>query len=487
MRTGERLFAMGVEEGECRAEEKARATARGLVQRWHGFWQRSGVMHDANPGTLNAEWHDGRRCAYAYAVRSACDAFDIERPKMPDDKPPTGGEPAPVDDGPAHGPGCDVRNDRTQCTFDCPKRKADMASRAEDADERWQPGAVWDRTVLGQTVRRVVRARVIRDGGASYVVFANGSSEVISDMTEANGWRYVGPVSEAPSPKPAQEVTAGDVKILAPDGMTLGEVWAALTSSPALRACLDAALRQARESARGTTPAELEAARRDIRAAVLEDAYRAGAEEGRRSAHADGIVEGLRVAKLIARRLYDGDQLGGAGLDALAAEVDAYLSGFNPGSAPADRHVDRAALLQLATGWSARRDEHVAMVRQGLDPAGKNVAAVIALDACIAGIRRLLDAPRDGAPCPGPHQDLEACDACVEPAAAPGHRALAEQIVPAAVYVNERAPYFGPALRPDGAGVMLTSYFGEEDSRDARAKVVEHVAALLSGAAAKSG
>jgi hypothetical protein len=55
------------------------------------------------------------------------------------------------------------------------------------------------------------------------------------------------------------------------------------------------------------------------------------------------------------------------------------------------------------------------------------------------------------------------------------------------VYVNERAPYFGPALRPDGAGVMLTSYFGAEDSRDARAKVVEHVAALLRGAAAKSG
>lgn len=78
-----------------------------------------------------------------------------------------------------------------------------------------------------------------------------------------------------------QAVACGNVTITAPDGMTLGEVWAAIKSSPALRVCLDAELRQARESARGTTPAELETARRDIRAAVLEDAFRAGVDHAK--------------------------------------------------------------------------------------------------------------------------------------------------------------------------------------------------------------
>jgi hypothetical protein len=87
-------------------------------------------------------------------------------------------------------------------------------------------------------------------------------------------------------------VVHGGVTVTAPDGMTLSEVWAALTSSPALRVCLDSELRAARESARGTTPADLETARRDIRAAVLEDAFRAGAEEGQRRARLFPVTPG---------------------------------------------------------------------------------------------------------------------------------------------------------------------------------------------------
>jgi hypothetical protein len=450
----------------------------------------------------------------------------------------------------------------------------------KDADARWQPGAVWEHMGCRLTLDAAARFSASKDPYVAH--FCRRAPVRVSDMTPENGWRYVGrPASGyvptwsaepqwseeerdalwagepdhgpylsleeraeidarvaaapvVPSEPSSEErgamqqpagdgkahvVINGDVTVTAPERMTLGEVWEALKSSPALRVCLDAELRQARESARGTTPAELEDARRDIRSAVLEDAFRAGAEEGTRAreamietlqrdldaalsqvrevasaaerAHADGIVEGLTRAVDIAGSVERDGYTGDGQHDVTVSRIKHALDLAKRGLAPADRHVDRAALLQLATGWNDHADESAARAdhpTEDDDPPPFNRGRASGLRIAARDLRRLLDAPRDGAPCPGPHQDLEACDACVEPAAAPGHRALAEQIVPAAVYVNERAPYFGPALRDDGKpGVQLTSYFGAEDSRDARAKVVEHVAALLRGAAAKSG
>lgn len=129
------------------------------------------------------------------------------------------------------------------------------------------------------------------------------------------------------------------VTITARDGMTLAEMWEAIKARPELRVCLEAELRQARESARGTTPADLETARRDIRAAVLDDAFRAGVESV---------------------------------------------------------NVNRAALLELATGWEAR--ETGALKRMSDDMSGHERGFALgqsnALTGCVRELRRLLDAPR---------------------------------------------------------------------------------------------
>jgi hypothetical protein len=49
------------------------------------------------------------------------------------------------------------------------------------------------------------------------------------------------------APKEHTEIMDGGVKVTAPVEMSLGEVWAALTSAPALRVCLDGETRRARE------------------------------------------------------------------------------------------------------------------------------------------------------------------------------------------------------------------------------------------------
>lgn len=178
-----------------------------------------------------------------------------------------------------------------------------------------------------------------------------------------------------------QAVVCGDVTITAPLGMALGEVWNAIKARPEMRVCLDAELRAARESARGTTPAELEMTRRDIRAAVLEDAFRAGVEsananreEAIESAHAGGIVEGLRRASSIVGR--------SIARDVMQQRIRDAIDEASANVAPADRPLDRAALLELATGWEREAG------RLGYHGTPLAVAA--------QNLRRLLDAPRDG-------------------------------------------------------------------------------------------
>jgi len=111
-RIGERLFAMGVEEGERRAAEKALATARGIVDAWDA--NRSEEMRDAGCVEPHTEaWYVRRQAAIVWAacareIRAAfnlpADGWCVTLPRgaasPADDKPPTGGEPAPEDSAP---------------------------------------------------------------------------------------------------------------------------------------------------------------------------------------------------------------------------------------------------------------------------------------------------------------------------------------------------------------------------------------------------
>jgi hypothetical protein len=133
------------------------------------------------------------------------------------------------------------------------------------------------------------------------------------------------------------DLAHGGVTVTAPDGMTLGEVWAALTSLPAFRVCLDSELRAARESARGTSPADLETARRDIRSAVLEDAFRAGSESARLAtprlfpvtpgplAELAGRIEGVMVQAFAEPG--DGERRGPAAARRVLRLMDEHLRG----------------------------------------------------------------------------------------------------------------------------------------------------------------
>lgn len=459
----------GIREGERRAKAKAEE----LVTQWEADRKVTLRLRDAAEPT-SVTW--GRRDSSAAIRRSCiltlCDTFEIEAPP-PDGQPPTGGEPAPeevvarsattdhVEPVPsAERPrlaagqrwrdrgGFEItmrRREDTSAGFDLDGVFASgsfvqfrtgerapygwtLVSDATADDERWQPGAVWEhraKPLIGAT-RRTVACMMYPVGGA--LVGFRGSSEAVpcAEMTEANGWRYVGrPASEVPatglpvgvrkvtwsgsaaaevreagerSParatievqaeEPAapttQAVTHGGVTVTAPEAMSLGEVWAALSMSPAFRVCLDAELRQARESARGTTPADIETARRDIRAAVLDDAFRAGVEEGQRRAHADGIVEGLRRAREIARQMGDRDRLQAVDVHEMFERLDAAVREAEGVPAP----VDRAALLALAEGWETEATElKKSLTFEAWSRSG-------ALDYAAADLRRLLDAPR---------------------------------------------------------------------------------------------
>jgi hypothetical protein len=372
-------YRQGVEAGERRTEEKARATARGLVAEL------------ARRGTPDAGTWDNFRHGKQVAYRDTASLVRAAFGLPPHGQPPTGGEPAPSESAAGD---LDTANQGVS-----ERGPVAAAEPPASAAERWQPGAVWEHMGCRLTLDAAARFSASKDPHVAH--FCRRAPVRVSDMTPENGWRYVGRPASGLVPTWSAEPQWSEEER---DALWAGEPDHGPYLSPAERAEIDAraAMQQPDIGTPDWTPEDRERARSAVEVATGK------ADCAIERAHADGIVEGLRVAKLIARRLYDGDQLGGAGLDALAAEID----------------VDRIA----------------------------------------SEARRVM----------------------VEPAA-PDPRALAEQIVPAAVYVNERAPYFGPALRPDGAGVMLTSYFGAEDSRDARAKVVEHVAALLRGAAAKSG
>lgn len=230
------------------------------------------------------------------------------------------------------------------------EKNSESENAENDADERWRPGAMWELT-------RPPRDRfTIASASGDGVAFTNGAITGRRGMTHENGWRYVGrPVSEAPCPKPtAQAVACGDVTIAAPDGMTLGEVWAALKTSPALRVCLEAELRAARESARGTTPADLETARRDIRLAVLEDAFRAGVDHAK-------LEQGALLAEIQRLRTRDARIPSFDQLDALLAKYRAQSHG---------EPIDLLGAIQTAEARAEAARSHV-------DP---NVRRVLLLD-----------------------------------------------------------------------------------------------------------
>ncbi|WP_438028967.1 hypothetical protein [Sorangium sp. So ce233] len=190
------------EEGIAEGERRAKAKAEEILTSWGGridtIWREIKML---DPSSDGSSVRRARVSALSECGRALQATFGL-----PDGQPPTGGEPAPDGEGPAHGPGCDVRNGMSQCTFDCPKRRADMAKRSEvvalaattdhvepapAADERWQPGAVWEHRIgVSGRINRLEIARISSNG--RYAEFCCGGWEPRTAMTAEHGWRYVG-------------------------------------------------------------------------------------------------------------------------------------------------------------------------------------------------------------------------------------------------------------------------------------------------------
>jgi hypothetical protein len=522
---------VGIAEGERRAEEKARldveravaaeaargdaarlevhekylATARELVTDWEERRTNNiAGRDDTNLSRFTRDRLGAKADARETCINDLRAAFNLS-----DNKPPTGGEPAPVDNGPAHGPGCDVRADRTQCAFDCPKRRADMAKRSEavadratthvepaqqstderpglaagqtwrdvsgaeyliqereertpcstlfavsaggglvpmyradapsgwtivsdaPAAERWRPGAVWER--IGERV-------TVRDSSDDEIVFCeHGWCTDRHLMTERNGWRYVGPGAASGG----NGMEADGAQIEAPLGAQ-PETPNVPTSCQVIPSGAESSTGAGCSGPAPVVPGKPSAEERaavqqqvDIGAGVtstapsgmtlggvweaLKRVARVDREEAMsiERAHADGIVEGLRRARDIARRMSDADRLQAVDVHEMHERLDAAVREAAANVAPADLpHVDRSALLGLATGWEradtrlsakaadARRDEATRRVYEG-EARGFAVAAL--------ELRRLLDAPS------GPGGERATCrvghgvdDACAE-------------------------------------------------------------------------
>lgn len=81
------------------------------------------------------------------------------------------------------------------------------APEAHEVDPRWQPGAVWELRGCGRLEVKTATpdadfATLVRDGGARFVVRR-------ADMTEANGWRFVGPAERKAASGDAEEPGCG--------------------------------------------------------------------------------------------------------------------------------------------------------------------------------------------------------------------------------------------------------------------------------------
>ncbi|MGK3995143.1 hypothetical protein [Sorangium sp. So ce1024] len=389
-----RGVAAGIREGERRAKAKAEE----LVTQWEADRKVTLRLRDAaEPTSVTWGRRDSSAAIRRLCILNLCDAFDIEAPP-PDGQPPTGGEPAPEES--AAGDSGAVKQAVSE------RATAAAAEPPADADERWQPGAVWEhRAGSPVDVMRCTLRWVSADH--SYACMAPGPHgrdaflPRTAEMTAANGWRYVGrPASEARAEEPPAthtETCDGGVKVTAPVEMSLSEVWAALSTSPAFRVCLAADLRKEREEARALTPEAVRKARCDVQTAVLEDAFRAGVEEGQRRAHADGIVDGLRRANSIvwSARAKAEIELGAYSL--LTKRIEDSIDAATRGAPVAPAPVDRAALLALAEGW-----ETDAGVAEGLAAAAPSGSATRArhnamdrgLTRAAFDLRRLLDAPR---------------------------------------------------------------------------------------------
>lgn len=319
-------FEAGVAEGERRGKAKAEEVATA----WIGdASELDGAAEDeraklkaGKPSRYMLGFMSGGGNARRQCAQDIRAAFCIE---PADSKPPTG-EPAPEASDVVAPP---VPADLVARGFDDPRETLDWT-----IDTNGRVSGVFMRLVLAV-------ARLIVCAEADRVTPAKMADQIMRHLAHVHG---LAPRAAAPEADTVSR-SSGGVTITALDGMTLGEVWSAIKARPEMKVCLDAELRQARESARGTTPAELETARRDIRAAVLDDAFRAGVESA---------------------------------------------------------HVDRAALLDLATGWEAKSTEHHARARAAAyDTTWRsNEASADALDMCAADLRRLLDAPRDPALAP---------------------------------------------------------------------------------------
>jgi hypothetical protein len=492
-RIGERLFAMGVENGERRAEEKARATARGLVEKWEGT--RSRACGAGEVAKANAVLRCMVNIRYAFGVCGAPDPV----------KPPTGGEPAPdasevvADRATTHVEAEGKRGQRSETLASVVASGGLFA----DTDARWQPGAVWEHTGDGGHRMSFVLDRLDSEPcpGVQWAYFRDLSIVAVANMTEENGWRYVGPASEATATLGDRDAAYGpsDGHAQPPppvksvphtgwmgEGSTVDSL-AGWVGQPARD--LAAAWNRHVEACKGGAPHGGGAGQ----GVAVEPDERSGPErriEVSRDALVNlgiGPTRARRCAEIAEEEGIDDPELWHRALVDLVRDVgpDGFSALTTTSAVEAFRemlrYAARAAVKPPHNATPSALGEGVAMHNLlATDPAAR---AHLGGDQLDAAAQRLAVAT-------GGDVDRIASEArrvMVEPAA-PDPRALAEQIVPAAVYVNERAPYFGPALRDDGKpGVQLTSYFGAEDSRDARAKVVEHVAALLSGAAAKSG
>lgn len=320
-----RAHELGVAEGERRAKAKAAE----LHERWRGLMDLDArdVDHDDAGAAANARgWV---RCR-GVCMRDLRARFDL--PDTDPGQPPTGGEPGPEEPS----------------ALD--RRMGDLIVNIQpstqtpaDADERWQPGAVWEKKTRGAREQYEIEYTSIDLGSAA--VFAHfgdyedpGRDPVagvpLAEMTEQNGWRYVGRgVEKAAEPDPLAEH---------------------------INAVIDREEAMAMERA-----------------------------------HADGIVEGIERARGI---LWDLDREG-VDPDRWREMLEDRIEREKRDVAPADRppHVDRATLLGLATGWETQADSEADLAvaaPSGSEDRARHNAHDRMLARCADDLRRLLDAPR---------------------------------------------------------------------------------------------
>jgi hypothetical protein len=130
------------------------------------------------------------------------------------------------------------------------------------AEEILASGSKFLRLAPKRRVEQASADPVACDIGRFIIESTSQKSMYAMNLAEHILWRLRHVHGFAPreaAPEKHTEIINGGVKVTAPETMTLGEVWDALSSSPALRVCLDGETRRAAAEARETWRAEAKA------------------------------------------------------------------------------------------------------------------------------------------------------------------------------------------------------------------------------------